>query len=55
VADAARLEGGIITCTDDMVNISVNVYPSAIESIVRRFSEVLEFLDGRERDAIAIV
>jgi phenylacetate-CoA ligase len=40
----ARLEGGIITRTDDMVNIrGVNVYPSAIESIVRRFSEVVEF------------
>jgi phenylacetate-CoA ligase len=40
----ARLEGGIITRTDDMVNIrGVNVYPSAIESIVRRFGEVVEF------------
>ncbi len=40
----ARLEGGIITRTDDMVNIrGVNVYPSAIESIVRRFPEVVEF------------
>jgi len=40
----ARLEGGIITRTDDMVNIrGVNVYPSAIESIVRRFDEVVEF------------
>ena len=40
----ARLEGGIIARTDDMVNIrGVNVYPTAIESIVRRFDEVVEF------------
>ena len=39
-----RLEGGIVARTDDMVNIrGVNVYPSAIESVVRRFREVVEF------------
>jgi len=40
----ARLEGGIIARTDDMVNIrGVNVYPAAIESVLRRFEEVAEF------------
>ena len=40
----ARLEGGIIARTDDMVNIrGVNVYPAAIESVLRRFEEVVEF------------
>jgi phenylacetate-CoA ligase len=40
----ARLEGGILSRTDDMVNVrGVNVYPSAIESVVRRFAEVVEF------------
>ena len=39
-----RLEGGIIARTDDMINIrGVNVYPSGIESVVRRFPEVAEF------------
>jgi phenylacetate-CoA ligase len=39
-----RLDGGIISRTDDMVNIrGVNVYPSAIESVVRRFPEIVEF------------
>ena len=40
----ARLEGGILSRVDDMVNIKgVNVYPVGIESVVRRFSEVVEF------------
>ncbi len=40
----ARLAGGILTRTDDMVNIrGVNVYPTAIEGIVRGFAEVAEF------------
>jgi len=40
----ARLEGGILARTDDMINIrGVNVYPASIESVVRRFSEVAEF------------
>ena len=45
-ADArwARLEGGILSRADDMVNIrGVNVYPVGIESVVRRFAEVVEF------------
>jgi phenylacetate-CoA ligase len=40
----ARLEGGILSRADDMVNIKgVNVYPVGIETVVRRFSEVVEF------------
>jgi phenylacetate-CoA ligase len=40
----ARLEGGILARADDMINIrGVNVYPTAIESVVRRFPEILEF------------
>jgi phenylacetate-CoA ligase len=40
----AWLEGGIRSRVDDMVNIrGVNVYPAGIESIVRRFDEIVEF------------
>lgn len=40
----ARAEGGILTRADDMVNVrGVNVYPGAIESVVRRFTEILEY------------
>jgi phenylacetate-CoA ligase len=40
----ARLEGGVLARADDMINIrGVNVYPTSIESVVRRFSEVVEF------------
>lgn len=40
----ARIEGGILARVDDMVNIrGVNVYPAAIESVVRQFSEIVEF------------
>lgn len=40
----ARLEGGILARADDMVNVrGVNVYPSAVESVVRRFTEVGEY------------
>jgi phenylacetate-CoA ligase len=40
----ARLEGGILSRADDMVNIrGVNVYPVGIETVVRRFAEVVEF------------
>ena len=39
-----RVEGGIIARTDDMISIrGVNVYPSGIEAVVRRFPEVAEF------------
>jgi phenylacetate-CoA ligase len=40
----AWLDGGILTRADDMVVVrGVNVYPTAIESIVRGFGEVAEF------------
>jgi phenylacetate-CoA ligase len=40
----ARVEGGVLSRTDDMVNIrGVNVYPASIEAVVRRFPELLEF------------
>jgi phenylacetate-CoA ligase len=39
-----RLEGGILSRADDMVNIKgVNVYPASIESVVRCFGEIVEF------------
>ena len=38
------LEGGILGRTDDMVIVrGINVYPSAIEAVVRRFPEVAEY------------
>jgi len=38
------LEGGIISRTDDMVVVrGVNVFPSAIEDVVRRFDEIVEY------------
>jgi phenylacetate-CoA ligase len=40
----ARLEGGILARADDMVAVrGVNVYPGAIEAVVRHFAEVVEF------------
>jgi len=40
----ARLEGGIVARDDDMVNVrGVNVYPTAIEAVLREFHEVVEF------------
>jgi phenylacetate-CoA ligase len=40
----ARLEGGILARLDDMVSVrGVNVYPSAVESVVRRFGEIAEY------------
>jgi phenylacetate-CoA ligase len=40
----ARLEGGILGRTDDMVTIrGVNVYPPAIEAVVRDVDDVVEF------------
>ena len=40
----ARLEGGILSRADDMVNVrGVNVYPSAVESVLRSFGEVAEY------------
>jgi phenylacetate-CoA ligase len=46
----ARLEGGILARADDMINVrGVNVYPAAIESVVRRFPEVVEFRSTASR------
>ena len=40
----ARVEGGILSRADDMVCIrGVNVYPTAVEAVVRRFPEVTEY------------
>jgi phenylacetate-CoA ligase len=40
-----RLEGGILGRVDDMLLVrGVNVFPSAIEGIVRRFPDIDEFL-----------
>ena len=40
----ARLEGGILSRADDMISIrGVNVYPTAIESVVRGFPGIVEF------------
>lgn len=40
----ARFEGGILGRADDMVTVrGVNVFPSAVENIIRRFKEVDEF------------
>jgi phenylacetate-CoA ligase len=40
----AALEGGILARADDMVNVrGVNVYPTAIEAVTRRFPEIAEF------------
>ncbi len=48
------LEGGVLGRTDDMAVIrGVNIYPSAIENVVRRFAEVAEFqVEQRKVDAM---
>ena len=39
-----KLEGGILGRVDDMLTVrGVNVFPSALEGIVRRFDDVIEF------------
>jgi phenylacetate-CoA ligase len=39
-----RLEGGILGRTDDMIHLrGNNLYPGAIEAVIRRFSEIDEF------------
>jgi phenylacetate-CoA ligase len=45
-----RLEGGILGRTDDMIHVrGNNVYPSALEGVIRRFPEVAEFRIQVER------
>ncbi len=40
----ARAAGGILSRADDMVSVrGVNVYPTAVEAVVRRFPEVVEY------------
>ena len=40
----SRLQGGILSRADDMVAVrGVNVYPAAIEAVVRSFSTIVEF------------
>ncbi|MBI2371898.1 MAG: AMP-binding protein [Deltaproteobacteria bacterium] len=55
----ARLMGGILGRTDDMIVVrGINVFPSAIESILREFPEIEEYRvevrREREMDEIAI-
>lgn len=39
-----RLEGGVLGRTDDMIHVrGNNLYPTAIEAVIRRFTEVAEF------------
>jgi phenylacetate-CoA ligase len=39
-----RLDGGILGRVDDMIHVrGNNLYPAAIEAVVRRFPEVAEF------------
>jgi len=45
IHDKLYLEGGILARCDDMVVIrGVNIYPSAIENVVRRMPEIAEFM-----------
>lgn len=40
----ARLEGGVLARADDMINVrGVNVFPAAVEAVVREFAEIVEF------------
>ena len=44
------LEGGVLSRVDEMVVIrGVNVYPSAVEAVVRQFTEIVEFLVEQRR------
>ncbi len=48
------LEGGILSRLDDMIVVrGVNIYPSAVEGVVRLFPEVVEFMvEQRKVDAM---
>ncbi len=50
----ARLEGGILGRVDDMITVrGVNVFPSALENIVRSYPEAQEFrVEVFERDGL---
>ena len=49
-----RLEGGVIGRLDDALIVrGVNIYPSAIENLIRRFSEIGEFaVDVHRRETL---
>jgi phenylacetate-CoA ligase len=50
-----RLEGGVLGRVDDMIVVrGVNVFPSAIENVMREFPEIEEFrVDAIQRAALA--
>src|SRR4029079_16743666 len=54
IDDRLFLEGGVLGRVDDMAVIrGVNLYPSAIENVIRRFPEVAEFqVEQRNVDAM---
>jgi phenylacetate-CoA ligase len=54
IGDRLFLEGGVLGRVDDMAVIrGVNLYPSAIENVIRRFPEVAEFqVEQRRVDAM---
>jgi phenylacetate-CoA ligase len=46
-----RLEGGVLARADDMINVrGVNVYPTAVESVVRAHPSIVEFRATVEQD-----
>jgi len=54
IGERLFLEGGVLGRVDDMAVIrGVNLYPSAVENVVRRFPEVAEFqIEQRRVDAM---
>ena len=48
------LDGGILSRVDDMIVVrGVNIYPSAVEAVVRQFPEVIEYMvEQRKVDAM---
>jgi phenylacetate-CoA ligase len=54
IGERLVLEGGVLGRTDDMAVIrGVNIYPSAVEDVLRRFPEVAEFqIEQRKVDAM---
>ena len=51
-----RLAGGILGRTDDMIAIrGNNFYPSALENVIRRFTDIVEYRveDRSASDALA--
>jgi phenylacetate-CoA ligase len=52
-----RLEGGILGRVDDMIHVrGNNVYPSALEGVIRRFKEVAEYrVEVQEQAALSRV